>query len=369
MAWITSSERCATELGGPRWWHGAREVTRERGAVEISESRRRYGGCYVTVPTPFSDGDMSIDFGALRAHVNYLIEGGIVTGDGMLLAGGAAGDFSTMTFEERVEVARTVVQEARGRVSVTMGAQTTSTLELTRLARAAEQVGADLIQVSPPFYFAHTADDFYEYAKAAASAADVGLIIYNTFWTSQHVSHDLLDRLAGIDNIVALKWSAPDMGNMEFEQTITRYANRFMIIDNQMRFVVSHMLGAASIELHICNFRPGWGVRLWRLLEAGEYVTAQREMVDVAMPFMALWQEMETFTSGDGYLDKLCMDLLGLGSSRCRPPTRDVRQPFREKTLEMLRRTGALPAASHDDDLRAVGDDQNPPRQASSRTP
>ena len=47
-------------------------------------------------------------------------------------------------------------------------------------------------------------------------------------------------------------------------------------------------------------------------------------MVDVAMPFMALWQEMETWTSGDGYLDKLCMELLGLGSSRCRPPTRDA---------------------------------------------
>ena len=45
-----------------------------------------------------------------------------------------------------------------------MGAQTTSTLELARLAKAAEQAGADLIQVSPPFYFAHTADDFYEYA-------------------------------------------------------------------------------------------------------------------------------------------------------------------------------------------------------------
>jgi len=314
--------------------------------VDIAEARRRYGGCYVTVPTPFRDDDLSVDFAALRSHVNFLIEGGVVTGNGMLLAGGAAGDFSTMTFDERVEVARTVVQEARGRISVAMGAQTTSTLELTRLAKAAQAVGADLIQVSPPFYFAHTSEDFYEYALAAARAADVGLIIYNTFWTSQHVSHALLDRLADIDNVVALKWSAPDMGNMEFEQTITRYANRFMIIDNQMRFVVSHMLGASAIEVHICNYRPAWGVRLWQLLEAGEYFAAQRELVEVAMPFMELWQEMETWTSGDGYLDKLCMELVGLGSSRCRPPTRDVRDHFREKALDMLRRTGSLTEAA-----------------------
>jgi dihydrodipicolinate synthase/N-acetylneuraminate lyase len=311
--------------------------------VDISEARRRYGGCYVTVPTPFRDGDLAVDFASLRSHVNFLIDGGVVTGNGMLLAGGAAGDFSTMTFDERVEVATTVVKEARGRVSVAMGAQTTSTMELTRLAKAAEAAGADLIQVSPPFYFAHTAEDFYEYALAAARAADVGLIIYNTFWTSQNVSHALLDRLAGIDNVVALKWSAPDNGNMEFEQTITRYSERFMIIDNQMRFVVSHMLGASAIELHICNHWPAWGVRLWHLLEAGEYLAAQRELVDVAMPFMELWQEMETWTSGDGYLDKLCMELVGLGSSRCRPPTRDVREQFRAKALDMLRRTGGLP--------------------------
>ncbi len=224
--------------------------------MDISEARRRYGGCYVTVPTPFSDEDLAVDFASLRSHVDFLIDGGVVTGNGLLLAGGAAGDFSTMTFDERVEVATAVVQEARGRVSVAMGAQTTSTMELIRLAKAAEAAGVDLIQVSPPFYFAHTNDDFYEYVLAAARSADVGLIIYNTFWTSQNLSHALLDRLAGIDNVVALKWSAPDNGNMEFEQTITRYADRFMIIDNQMRFVVSHMLGASAIELHICNHWP-----------------------------------------------------------------------------------------------------------------
>jgi len=57
-------------------------------------------------------------------------------------------------------------------------------------------------------------------------------------------------------------------------------------------------------------------------------------------PYYALWQEMEQFTSGDGYLDKLCMELVGLDSSRCRPPTRDVREKFREAARAMLIRTG-----------------------------
>jgi hypothetical protein len=59
------------------------------------------------------------------------------------------------------------------------------------------------------------------------------------------------------------------------------------------------------------------------------------------MPFMELWNEMERFTGGDGYLDKLCMELVGVGSSRCRPPTRDVRARFREKARRMLIDCGA----------------------------
>jgi dihydrodipicolinate synthase/N-acetylneuraminate lyase len=311
--------------------------------VNAGDARSRFGGCYVTVPTPFRDDDLAVDFPALRRHVEYLIEGGITRGTGMLLAGGAAGDFSTMTFDERVAVARTVVDAAAGRVSVAMGAQTTSTLELVRLAQAAEAVGADLIQVSPPFYFAHTSDDFYEYVRAAAGASSVGIIVYNTFWTSLEISAGLLQRFADIDNVICLKWSCPDMGNMEFEQVITKFAERFLIIDNQMRFVVSHMLGAGGIEMHPCNFMPAWGAELWSLLEEQRYLEAQRELVRVAMPFLELWQEIEQWTSGDGYLDKLCMELVGLGSSRCRPPTRDIRPGYRAKATAMLEKIGALP--------------------------
>ena len=61
----------------------------------------------------------------------------------------------------------------------------------------------------------------------------------------------------------------------------------------------------------------------------------------MAQPFYELWQEIEQeYTSGDGYLDKLCMELVGLGSSRCRPPTRDVREAYRAKTRRMLLQAG-----------------------------
>ena len=77
------------------------------------------------------------------------------------------------------------------------------------------------------------------------------------------------------------------------------------------------------------------------LLEAGRYPEAQAEILRVAVPYYVLWTDIEdTFTSGDGYLDKLCMELVGLPSSRCRPPTRDVREQFREQVRQMMIDTG-----------------------------
>ena len=63
-------------------------------------------------------------------------------------------------------------------------------------------------------------------------------------------------------------------------------------------------------------------------------------MMRVLAPFMTLWKEMENETSGDGYLDKLCLEIVGLGSSRCRPPTRDLREKFRGRARQMLIATG-----------------------------
>jgi 4-hydroxy-tetrahydrodipicolinate synthase len=249
-----------------------------------------------------------------------------------------------MTFDERLRVAGIVASEVNGRVPVAFGAQTTSTLELIRLAQAAQRMQLDFIQVSCPFYFTHTEADFEEFVRAAAAAApDVGIIIYNTFWTSSGVSFAMIERLAEIDNIIGLKWAAPRTDAMEFEDVCSHFSERFTIIDNNLFFAFSAMpaLGARAFEVHLCNFWPAWGLKLIEQVRAGHYSEIARMMTREAMPWYKLWVEIEQqYTSGDGYLDKLCMELVGLPSSRCRPPTRDIREKYRAKTLAMLRSIG-----------------------------
>lgn len=306
--------------------------------MDLETARRRLTGCYVTVPTMFRDGDLELDVPAQRRVVRFLVDSGIKEGTGVLLSGGGAGDFMTMSIAERVRLAETVAEEAAGDIALIVGAQTTSTRELVELARQAERLGAEFIQVSAPFYFSHTEDDFYEYVVAAAEATSIGIVLYNTFWTSIGVSTGLIERLLEIPNFVGLKWSVPAGSCLGFERVVAAYRDRLHIIDNDVRFVSSHILGARSIELHVANYWPQFGVRLWQLLEDGNYVAAQNEIIRVVAPFYELREEMEKYTAGDGYLDKLCLELVGLGSSRCRPPTRDVRDRFREKARLMLER-------------------------------
>lgn len=303
-------------------------------------------GCYVTIPTPFEDREgFPINEQALRTYASFLIDNGLTGEYATFLAGGAAGDFSTMSFDERVRVAEIVVDEVAGRVPIAMGAQTTSTLELVRLAKAARRVGASFIQVSCPFYFTHTEADFEEFVRAAAEAEpELGIIVYNTFWTSQNLTFAMVERLAEIPNIVGLKWATPRTDAMEFEDVTSHFGHRFTIIDNNLFFAFSAMpaLGARAFEVHNCNFWPEWGIKLIDEVRAGNYAEIARMLVAEAMPFYKLWVEMErNFTSGDGYLDKLCMELVGLPSSRCRPPTRDVRGPYRDAAQAMLREIGA----------------------------
>lgn len=302
-------------------------------------------GCYVTVPTPFRDDPgLPVNERALREYVRFLLRGGLNQNNATLLAAGAAGDFSTMSYQERIRVGEIVAEEANGRIPLAFGGQTTSTLELVRLAQAAQAMGFEFLQVSCPYYFTHTEADFEEFVREAARAAPrIGIIVYNTFWTSTNLSAGMIGRLRDVPNIIGLKWATPRTDAMEFEDVASQFSDRFTIIDNNLFFPYSAMpaLGARAFEVHLCNYWPEWGIKLVNEVKAQNFSEIARMMVKEAMPFYKLWVRIEQeYTSGDGYLDKLCMELVGLPSSRCRPPTRDIRSRYRRFALDMMTATG-----------------------------
>ena len=207
--------------------------------MDRERARRHLCGCYVTVPTMFRDTDLAVDLLAVRKHVRFLIDGGITTGTGVLLSGGAAGDFATLTLAERIQVAETVVDEAQGRVPVVMGAQTTSTRRAHYTARRRQlhlrrrlHPGFAALLFQPARKT--TSMNTLPRPRQHPIAESLSIIPYST---SLSVSQSLMERLVEFPNVVGLKWAVPSSEFMEFERVALRYASQFSIIDNQLRFV------------------------------------------------------------------------------------------------------------------------------------
>src|SRR5690242_14799015 len=95
-------------------------------------------GIYVPLPTLFVDPELEVNMAGMRRHVRFLIDAGLRTGNGALLAGGGAGEFSTLNIDERLKIAEAVIAEAAGRVGVVVGVQHTDPREIVKLCREAK---------------------------------------------------------------------------------------------------------------------------------------------------------------------------------------------------------------------------------------
>jgi dihydrodipicolinate synthase/N-acetylneuraminate lyase len=308
--------------------------------MERREVASQLAGIYVPLPTLFVDPGLELNLAGMRRHVRFLIDGGIRAGVGVLLAGGGAGEFSTLSTDERLRIAEAVITEAAGRIGVVVGVQHTDPREIVKLCREAKRLGAMAVQIAPPFYEVPTADDVFEFLSTVGAAVDIPQVLYTTHWTGFRLTFDLLERLLEIPQLAAVKLASPS--GREFDGFLRRFATRTCFIDNQLEFVKSHMLGARAVNLHPANWHPTWAVKFWSLLEGRQYFEAQQEMTRVVGACYDLYSEIGKYTGGEGHLDKLCLELVGLDSSRCRPPVREVRHLFREQARQMLVATGVI---------------------------
>ncbi len=294
-------------------------------------------GCFIPLPTLYQGADLDVNLKGMRRHVRFVLDGGVRQGNGVLLVTGAAGDFTALTVEERLRITEAVLDESAGKVGVIMGAQSANQREVLAMARGAAKLGAAAIQVSPPFYQTYTDEDVIEFYKAVGEAADIGIIVYYTFWQYK-LSMNTLGRLLDLPNVVGLKWAGPSA--YEYNKGLRLFAKRTCVIDNQLQFVQSHMMGACAIDTHPANYWPEWGVQLWGLLQEGKYREAEESINKVVMPFYDLLEEISQYTGSEGNLDKLCLELVGVASSGVRPPVRDFRDKFRAKARQMLKDCG-----------------------------
>ena len=154
--------------------------------------------------TPF-DADGAVNSAELALLVDRLAQSGV---DSIAVLG-SSGSFAYLDAEERKQVLAKAIEAAAGRMPVAAGISAVATREVVAGARAAEQLGADGVVISPVSYLPLTDDELVALVEEAASATTLPICLYNNPSTTQFsIDVELVARLAHVPTLVAFKDTA-----------------------------------------------------------------------------------------------------------------------------------------------------------------
>jgi 4-hydroxy-tetrahydrodipicolinate synthase len=158
------------------------------------------GGILTAMVTPF-DGDGRLDEEAAVRLMHHLLENG---SDGLVLAG-STGEGATLTDEEKARLWELGVDEC-GDATVIAGTGTYDTVHSVELTERATEIGVDAVLVVTPYYVRPNRRGIKAHYEAVAAATDRPVVAYNIpSRTATDMPNDLLEELAEIDNVAAVK--------------------------------------------------------------------------------------------------------------------------------------------------------------------
>jgi 4-hydroxy-tetrahydrodipicolinate synthase len=132
-------------------------------------------GVVPVVPTIFHD-DQSVDLAGTVRVVDYLLDAGV---DGLCLLANYSEQFS-LTDSERDAIARALLEHVAGRLPVIVTASHYSALVAAARSRAAQDMGAAMVMLMPPFFGATLtvqAPAVIDYFKQVADAIDIPVMV------------------------------------------------------------------------------------------------------------------------------------------------------------------------------------------------
>lgn len=136
--------------------------------------KMKWTGVIPATTTQFKP-DYSVDHAANAKHAKWITENGC-TG---VVALGSLGESATLSFDEKVDILKTLVAAADGKFPVVAGIASLSTMEAVRLAKAAEAVGCSGLMVLPPYVYTSDWREMKAHVQAVIRATKLSCLLYN----------------------------------------------------------------------------------------------------------------------------------------------------------------------------------------------
>jgi len=233
-------------------------------------------GIIAAMVTPLTE-DQKIDKGAISRLLNYVIHGGV---HGVFVISGA-GEFSSLTLQEKKDLLETVVDEVNGRIPVYAGAGAVTTREAVHLTEIAGKIGADAISVIAPYAIGPSQDELYDHFTEIAKSTNLPVILYNhPKRTGVNLSADLVAKLAKVDKIIGIKDSSGDLAlTMEYIRQINE---EFSVLAGIDTLIFSSLVcGAHGSISSTANVAPALVVKIYESCMNGNYEAARQAQYEL----------------------------------------------------------------------------------------
>lgn len=169
------------------------------------------GRLITAMVTPF-DAAMEIDYGQARRLAQALVASG---SDGLVVTG-TTGENPALAHEENLRLWTEVKEAVGDSAAVVAGSGTNGTSETIKLARMAEEAGADAQLLVVPYYNKPTQEGLYRHFRAIAESTSLPCILYNVpSRTVVNMTAETTLRLANdVPNIVGTKEASGDLAQI-----------------------------------------------------------------------------------------------------------------------------------------------------------
>jgi dihydrodipicolinate synthase/N-acetylneuraminate lyase len=256
-------------------------------------------GIVVPMVTPLNT-DETVDYPALKKLVNYIIGGGVHA----LFPMGTTGEFARLSLEDRFKVLEVTVRETQNRIPVIAGISDTGLNHVLKNLTIAEQVGADAVAVTPPYYYPTYSDaEIIAFYSAVATHSSLPVILYNIPVTcGSNISLAALDQIFSKNpNVIGLKDSS---GNLDY---ILEVINKFhhnpairIFIGDEALGLQGLSAGAHGLVPSLANAFPRIFVALYQAIKAGdtqkaETITAQINQMNQMNSYSKSWMSAITW--------------------------------------------------------------------------
>ncbi|GAA3237600.1 4-hydroxy-tetrahydrodipicolinate synthase [Actinocorallia longicatena] len=167
-----------------------------------------FGRMLTAMVTPINP-DGSVDFDAAAALATYLVEE--QRHDGLVI-NGTTGESPTTNDDEKERVLRAVVEAVGDRASIVFGAGSNDTQHSIKLARMAQDAGADGLLTVTPYYNKPPQEGVFRHMTAIADSTDLPVMLYDIPGRAGiPIEVDTLIRLGAHEKIVAVKDAKADL--------------------------------------------------------------------------------------------------------------------------------------------------------------